>query len=102
MRADGERLRGQQLTRLCQRGAEEHAAGWRMFQEGDDELAVVVECRGSADQRHQAVGPRQSEQTVDVVVGETLRDPAQDELPAELRTEMPPPVAFVLVQSGRR
>ena len=58
-----------------------------MLQEGDDELAVMIERCGSAHERHQAVGAGERKQTVDFCVGQPLRNPPQHELPAQLRSE---------------
>src|SRR5882762_5333439 len=74
-----------------ERGAKEHAACRRVFQKRDDEVAMAVEGRGAAHERHQTVGAREREEAVDVLVAEALRDAAQDELPAQLRSEAPAP-----------
>src|SRR5258708_38918878 len=44
---------------------EQDATGGRMLEERADEMAVLVELRRLADERHDAVGLRQIEQAVD-------------------------------------
>ena len=67
-------------TRLRDERLEQQPAGGRVFQEGDDEFAVVIEGGGASNQRQDAVGPGELEQTVDVLVVEPLRDSPQHEL----------------------
>src|SRR5262245_56351356 len=84
---------------LRDRGAKQDASCRRVLQEGDDELAMGIERRSPAHQRHDAVGSRELEQLIDVGIGETLRDAAQDQLPAQLRTEAFAPSRLVTSQS---
>ena len=48
-------------TALDDDGAQQQAPGRRMLEQGGDELAMVIEGSGSADQRHDAVGPGELE-----------------------------------------
>src|SRR2546428_1856321 len=94
----GEGLRGGPPARSGERGPEQDASRGRMFQKRDDEVAVAVEGGSASHERHQTVGAREREETVDVLVAEPLRDAAQDELPAELRSEALAPLRLVLAE----
>src|SRR5690242_9083102 len=92
------------LTRVCvlgDRGAEEDATGGRVLQEGHDELAVAVERGRLPHQRQDAVGARELEEAVDVVVREAVRNAPQHQLPAKLAAEAAAPLALIRRQRRR-
>ena len=59
----------------------------RVFQELEDQLAVSVEGRRAAHDRHHAVGARELEEGFDVGIAHAMRDQAQLDLRLELRRE---------------
>ena len=78
---------------------EEEAPRGRVFEERQNQLAMAVESRRAADDRHDAVGLRQLEERVDLVVSETVGQQPQRELCLELRSEPFPPEALVLARA---
>src|SRR5436189_103671 len=75
--------------------AQQEAPGWRVSEQCRDEVAVVIDGRGRADERHDAVGARELEQRVDVIVAQAVRDAAQEQLPAQLGAKALAPSSFV-------
>ena len=58
-----------------------------MLEQGDDQLAVLIEGRRAPDDRHDAVGTSKGKQTFDVFVRHLLREETERELRVELGFE---------------
>src|SRR5438552_169487 len=83
-------------------GSEEYATRGRMLEESDDEVAMPIERRRAAEERHQTVSRREREETVDILFGQPLRDAAQDQLPPQFGSEAAAPFGLIRAERGGR
>ena len=63
---------------------EQQAPSGGMLEERHNQLAMVIEARRAPDNRHHAVGPRQLEQPIDLVIVQPLRNCSQRKLGSQL------------------
>ncbi len=70
--------------RPSEKRSEEDLPRRRMLQQRDNQLPMAVERRRSANDRHDAVGPGQLEETFDVLVGHSLSQRPKRQLCVEL------------------
>src|ERR1041384_3998075 len=83
------------LPALSEHRSEEDFPRGRVPQQCADQMAVVVELRRSADDRHDAVGTGKVEERVDFLVAEACDEIAQRALLSEFLAEAIAPLAFV-------
>src|SRR5205823_5724920 len=69
-----------------------------VLEQGEDEVTVMVESGGTADERHEAIRVRQLKKPVDVGIGQALRHHAEHKLRPELRSQPLAPAPFVLTK----
>jgi hypothetical protein len=80
-------------SRSIHKPPKQHATRGRVPEERHDQVAMAVELRGPADDRHHAIRQREVEQQIDFGVRHPLREHAERQLRLEFRSEpLTPPL----------
>jgi hypothetical protein len=93
---------GSPADRRVAKTPQQYPAGGWMTEQRDDRVAVAIEaCRPSEDGHH-AIGLRQVEERLHIVVRQAVSHRSQPLLRSHLSTELSPPRPLVVRKRGRR